>query len=145
MSRNRIGLSVNLQGCPENELDDDNDGFTNDVDDCDDVAGTSIYGKVGCPDQDGDGWEDSNDTHPNDNSTEWNDTDMDGFGDNSDDCITEFGNSTQGVLGCIDSDGDTWADLNDAFVNDSSEWFDFDGDGYGNNIDEFPYEANTMA
>ena len=30
--------------------------------------------------------------------------------------------------------------MNDAFVNDSSEWFDFDGDGYGNNIDEFPYE-----
>ena len=134
-----VGLSVNDAGCPENELDDDNDGFTNDVDDCDDVAGTSILDKVGCPDQDGDGWEDSNDTHPND-STEWNDTDSDGFGDNSDDCPEEFGNSTEGSIGCLDSDGDTWADLNDAFVNDSSEWFDFDGDGYGNNIDEFPYE-----
>ena len=134
-----VGLSVNDVGCPENELDDDNDGFTNDIDDCDDVAGTSLFDKVGCPDQDGDGWEDSNDTHPND-STEWNDTDMDGFGDNSDDCIDLFGNSTQGSLGCPDADGDTWADLNDAFVNDSSEWFDFDGDGYGNNIDEFPYE-----
>lgn len=134
-----VGLSVNDVGCPENELDDDNDGYTNDIDDCDDVAGTSFLDKVGCPDQDNDGWEDTNDTHPDD-PTEWNDTDSDGFGDNSDDCVDLFGNSTQGSLGCPDTDGDTWADLNDAFVNDSSEWFDFDGDGYGNNIDEFPYE-----
>ena len=41
-----VGLSVNDVGCPENELDDDNDGYTNDLDDCDDVAGTSYLDKI---------------------------------------------------------------------------------------------------
>ena len=91
----RIKLGSEFNGCAENEIDEDNDGYTNDIDDCDDVAGTSIYGSVGCPDRDGDGWEDSNDTHPDD-SSEWNDTDLDGYGDNSDDCFTAFGNSTHG-------------------------------------------------
>jgi WD40 repeat protein/ABC-type phosphate transport system substrate-binding protein len=135
-----LGLSVDLQGCAENQLDDDNDGFTNDLDDCDDVAGTSIYGSIGCPDGDGDGWQDSDDSHPNDNS-EWNDTDMDGYGDNSDDCITEFGNSTQDVLGCIDSDGDGWSDSGDDFPEDPLEWKDSDSDGYGDNADAFPFEV----
>jgi len=135
-----LGLSVNIQGCAENQLDDDNDGFTNDLDDCDNEAGTSIYGSVGCPDGDGDGWQDSDDSHPNDNS-EWNDTDLDGFGDNSDDCITEFGNSTQDLLGCIDSDGDGWSDTGDDFQDDPLEWKDSDSDGYGDNSDAFPYEV----
>ena len=135
-----LGLSVNMQGCAENQLDEDNDGFTNDIDDCDDVAGTSIYGSVGCPDADGDGWQDSDDSHPNDNS-EWNDTDMDGFGDNSDDCISEFGNSTQDLLGCVDSDGDGWSDSGDDFPEDPLEWKDSDSDGYGDNADVFPFEV----
>ena len=135
-----LGLSVDLQGCAENQLDNDNDGFTNDLDDCDDVAGTSIYGSVGCPDGDGDGWQDSDDSHPNDNS-EWNDTDMDGYGDNSDDCITEFGNSTLDLLGCIDSDGDGWSDSGDDFPVDPLEWRDSDSDGYGDNADAFPFEV----
>ena len=134
------GLPVNSDGCPESELDDDNDGYTNDIDDCDNVAGTSIYGSVGCPDSDGDGWQDSDDSHPDD-SSEWNDTDIDGFGDNSDDCVSIFGNSTNGQIGCIDSDGDGWADSSDAFPLDSSEWVDSDSDSYGDNIDIFPYDG----
>ena len=130
-------LVVNSDGCPENEIDEDNDGYTNDIDDCDDVAGTSFMDKIGCPDRDGDGWEDSNDTHPDD-SSEWNDTDLDGFGDNSDDCLTLYGNSTYGSIGCLDSDGDGWADLDDAFPDNSSEWLDSDLDSYGDNIDAFP-------
>ena len=47
---------VNSDGCPENELDNDNDGYTNDLDDCVDVAGNSTLGSIGCPDADGDGW-----------------------------------------------------------------------------------------
>ena len=131
--------SVDLQGCSENQLDDDNDGITNDLDDCDDDYGTSFYVTIGCPDADGDGWPDSDDTHPND-VTEWNDTDMDGFGDNSDDCIESSGNSTYGSIGCTDTDGDGWADINDSFIDDSSEWLDSDSDGYGDNTDAFPYE-----
>ena len=134
-------LVVNVDGCPESEIDTDEDGFTNDIDDCDDLAGYSYIDKIGCPDSDGDGWEDLNDSHP-DNPSEWNDTDMDGFGDNSDDCVDEFGNSTQGSIGCIDTDGDNWADESDDFPNNNTEWLDSDGDGFGNNIDVFPYEES---
>ena len=129
-------------GCAENQLDNDNDGYTNDIDDCIDDFGTSTWEYVGCPDSDGDGWRNSNDTHPDD-INEWNDTDMDGYGDNSDDCIDSFGNSTQDRIGCLDSDGDGWSDDNDAFPVDPSEWQDTDMDNYGNNIDAFPYE-NTQ-
>ena len=135
-----LGLEVNLDGCPQNELDDDNDGYTNDIDDCPDVAGNSTFGSIGCPDNDGDGWHNSNDSHPNDN-TEWNDTDLDGYGDNSDDCVDEFGNSTNGLLGCIDTDGDGWADSMDDFPSDSTEWKDTDSDGFGDNVDIFPFES----
>jgi len=139
-----LGLSVDLEGCAENQLDDDNDGYTNDIDDCDDVAGTSTLGSIGCPDSDGDGWQDSDDSHPGDN-TEWNDTDMDGFGDNSDDCLNESGNSTQDLLGCVDSDGDGWSDSGDDFPDDPTEWKDSDSDGYGDNIDVFPFEETQWS
>ena len=136
-----LGLSVNLDGCPESELDDDDDGYTNDIDDCIDVAGNSTFGSIGCPDIDGDGWQDSEDSHPND-SSEWNDTDLDGIGDNSDDCPQEFGNSTSGLVGCLDSDGDGWADSLDDFPSDISEWKDTDLDGFGDNSDVFPFEQS---
>ena len=139
-----LGLSVDLEGCAENQLDDDNDGYTNDIDDCDDVAGTSTLGSIGCPDSDGDGWQDSDDSHPGD-ITEWNDTDMDGFGDNSDDCLNESGNSTQDLLGCVDSDGDGWSDSGDDFPDDPTEWKDSDSDGYGDNIDVFPFEETQWS
>ena len=51
-----VGLSVNDLGVLKMSWTDDNDGYTNDVDDCDDLAGTSYLDKIGCPDQDGDGW-----------------------------------------------------------------------------------------
>ncbi|MGB1432860.1 MAG: hypothetical protein ACPG8I_08145, partial [Candidatus Poseidoniaceae archaeon] len=38
-------------------------------------------GTYGCPDSDQDGWADSEDTHPGDN-TQWADSDGDGYGDN---------------------------------------------------------------
>ena len=136
-----LGLTTNSDGCAENQLDPDNDGYTNDIDDCDDVAGTSTIGSIGCPDADGDGWSDSDDSHPDD-ITEWNDTDMDGYGDNSDDCIDEFGNSTEDALGCLDSDGDGWSDAADDFPDDKTEWKDTDLDGYGDNSDAFPYEES---
>jgi len=138
------GTPVNEVGCAEYELDDDNDGFTNDIDDCDYVAGSSNFGLVGCPDSDGDGWADDTDSHPDD-VTEWNDTDMDSFGDNSDDCIDIAGNSTEDRLGCLDSDGDGWSDAADTFPDDPTEWVDTDGDGYGDNQDLFPYSPSQWA
>ena len=135
-----IGLPTYQNGCADNQLDPDDDGYTNDLDDCDNATGTSIFGSLGCPDGDGDGWADDMDSHPDDIS-EWNDTDMDDIGDNSDDCIDVFGNSTEDVLGCIDSDGDGWSDAGDVFPDDPVDWADADSDGYGDNTDLFPYES----
>jgi len=71
-----------------------------------------------------------------------------------DDCPNVEGNSTKDRFGCKDSDGDGWSnpDLNwsinngaDVFINDKTQWKDFDKDGYGdnntigaNNIDYWP-------
>ena len=88
-------------------------------------------------DGDGDGYGDNPqgnnaDLFPN-NYDEWQDTDSDGYGDNSDDCITLAGNSTNFDVGCPDSDGDGYADINDEFSDDPTQWNDYDGDGYGDN------------
>ena len=39
-----------------------------------------------------------------------------------------------GILGCVDSDQDGWADDNDAMPNEPTQWADSDGDGYGDNL-----------
>jgi len=40
-----------------------------------------------------------------------------------------------------DTDGDGYADDEDAFPNDSTEWRDIDDDGFGDNSDIFPNDA----
>lgn len=103
-------------------------------------------GIIGCPDQDGDGWYDSLDTFIFD-STQWLDSDGDGFGDNqmgnqADSCLDIAGNSTADRFGCLDSDGDGYSDSEtswsiadgaDAFITDSTQWKDTDVDNYGDN------------
>jgi hypothetical protein len=138
------GTLVNSDGCAEYQLDDDNDGIANDLDDCDSQSGTSLYPVTGCPDSDGDGWADSDDSHPED-SGEWNDSDSDNVGDNTDDCIDEFGNSTEDLIGCVDQDGDGWSDQGDTFPSDGSEWMDSDSDGVGDNSDIFPNEPSQTT
>jgi hypothetical protein len=45
-----------------------------------------------------------------------------------------FGTSSQGTKhGCLDTDGDLWADIEDAFPTEDSQWLDSDGDGWGDN------------
>jgi hypothetical protein len=44
-----------------------------------------------------------------------------------------------------DSDGDGFYDDEDAFPNDSSEWFDSDKDGVGNNADEFDSDSTQWS
>ena len=62
--------------------------------------GLSTRDVFGCPDEDGDGQSDSNDAFLG-NSTQWEDTDSDGFGDNTegekapDDCPNVWGTSTK--------------------------------------------------
>ena len=100
------GVGNNSDAFPKdkNESEDtDSDGYGNNADDCILVAGNSTIDLIGCLDNDGDGWSNSNDEFVN-NSAEWQDTDGDGVGDNS-----------------------------DAFPNDSSETKDSDGDGVGDN------------
>ena len=139
------------------DRDSDSDGFADREDDCDSTEGSSTEDRKGCPDSDSDGWSDTGDRFPSD-GTQWNDIDGDGYGDNPapanlpDSCPTTFGNSDQDRYGCRDSDLDGWSDPDpnaiyatqpwnisdgaDAFDTDSTQWSDFDSDGYGDNWDD---------
>ncbi len=91
-------------------------------------------------DTDSDGVADVIDDFDNE-PTQTTDTDSDGYGDNpsgvlGDACPSEWGNSSQDRFGCIDSDGDGWSDEGDVFAEISSQWVDFDNDGYGDNQTE---------
>ena len=151
-------------GCP----DDDNDGYSNngdafakdstqvsDVDQdgfgdnisgnlpdaCPNTYGDSARGGIlGCPDADGDRWADQIDVFDDDLS-QWNDTDGDGYGDSiigfqGDACPNTIGTSIEDRFGCIDADNDGWSDEGDLFANNPTQWADRDGDGYGDNQEE---------
>jgi len=122
-------------------LDSDGDGIADGYDACPEVNGNSTMDVNGCPDYDGDGWADpeiGSDWKPID-PTQWSDSDGDGYGDNPsgtnpDHCVNESGFSFQGgILGCIDTDNDGWADIIDAFPEESTQWNDTDDDGFGDN------------
>ena len=75
-------------------------------------------------------------------STQWFDSDGDGYGDNpdgieADGCVDEAGQSTQDSFGCPDTDGDGWSNLNDAFPNEVTQHSDEDGDGFGDSTDGY--------
>ena len=67
---------------------------------------------------------------------------MDGVLDNRDDCPATNVTSVADEDGCaleqIDSDGDGYSDLIDAFPLDAQEWQDDDGDGVPNKQDAYP-------
>ena len=90
--------------------DSDLDGWGDNQDDCVNAAGASYIDLNGCPDDDSDGWSNSGDAFPQD-STQWIDTDDDGFGDN------QNGNNP------------------DMFPDNPNEWNDADDDGFGDNTD----------
>ena len=117
------GIGINPDGCPYS-------------------PGNSYNDVLGCPDSDSDGWSDGRDIFPFE-ETQWNDTDLDGYGDEifgirGDDCPATFGTSTyNNTLGCPDQDFDGWADIDDKFQLDSSQWLDDDNDGFGNELNGF--------
>jgi hypothetical protein len=110
---------------PQQWNDLDGDGYGDNLmygaggDQCPNVWGNSSFDRVGCLDNDGDGWSDEG-----------------VFGD---DCPNVWGNSSHDRVGCLDSDGDHYSDEGDAFPSDPMEFRDSDGDGVGNYADQFPY------
>jgi len=150
------GLAINPVGCAPEQLDEDEDGVSNALDDCPGTAVGAVVDNVGCPrsdmDSDGDGYTDDVDLFPAEPS-QWTDWDNDGYGDNSsgvnaDDCVPEFGNSTEDRLGCPDDDGDGYSNpdgswlahpngLADAFPDELTQWRDTDDDGFGDDRDGF--------
>ena len=83
-------------------VDTDNDGICDPLD----------------SDDDGDSYDDVNDTFPLD-ASEWEDTDNDNIGNNAD----------------SDDDNDGYDDISDAFPMNDEEWYDSDNDGVGDNAD----------
>ncbi len=98
-------------------------------------------------DSDGDDVGDNADVFP-DEESQWADYDEDGYGDNPegqqpDDCPDNYGTSSVDRYGCVDGDGDGYSNPIDGedntnadlFPNDSTQWRDIDGDGFGDNPD----------
>jgi hypothetical protein len=139
-------------GCIDSmeDYDDDDDGFSDTIDWCPTTLGTSTEGShVGCPDIDGDGWADTQDEYPIE-PTQWADIDEDGWGDNSegvdgDACPGQYGTSTADLLGCPDTDGDTYSNQGDIFPFDETQWNDTDADGYGDNWAEPTWNSAHIA
>ena len=158
-------------GCAAYQRDGDQDLVMDDVDLCPNTTPGASVDAVGCVqlgvDQDGDDHDDDVDAFPQD-ATQWADTDGDRWGDNwadaswtasregsvgqwflnattPDACPETNGASDQGgIYGCLDSDGDGWADpvgafvahpdgQADAFPQNATQWADTDGDGFGDN------------
>ena len=139
-------------GCQDSgeDQDDDDDGFHDDVDDCNFLPGTSTQDRRGAstamgtagatPTRAGAG------SMGRDNYTldpsQWADIDGDGYGDNPngtepDSCPEEYGTSTLDRLGCIDEDGDGLSNEFDDFPSDAMRNFDNDSDGYDDDPDDF--------
>jgi Ca2+-binding EF-hand superfamily protein len=145
----------NGDGTDDSMQDTDGDGVNDELDDFPNDANESI-------DTDGDGVGDNSDAFPN-NASESSDLDGDGVGDNSDDDAD--GDGTPNDVDAFpltdssnDDDNDGVSNDLDHFPNDSSEYFDSDGDGVGDNadldddgdgvadsVDAFPYDpSETM-
>lgn len=137
-----------LLGSDPTSTDTDGDGLLDNEDNCTNNANidqddfdSDGMGDVCDPDDDNDGVLDLTDAFPFD-PTEWLDTDGDGVGNNTDNCISssnadqnDFDNDGLGDVCDPDDDNDGVLDSKDAFPFDPLEWIDTDGDGIGNNAD----------
>ena len=144
------GLSVDADGCADNQKDTDGDGYMDDVD-------AFPQDPTQWSDGDGDGYGDNSsgnlgDAFPQD-SSQWSDIDGDGYGDNAN------GNNSDAFptdpTQWADADGDGFGDNAngnnpDKFPTDPTQWADGDGDGYGdnangNNPDKFPTDPTQWS
>jgi len=115
-------------------------------------------------DSDGDGYGDNANGLEGDKfklePTQWYDSDQDGYGDNAsgitpDACPNFNGFSKEDRFGCLDSDLDGYSNPSvdwtieqgaDALPQQSTQWRDGDGDGYGDNITGLsPDDCNWIA
>ena len=154
----QFGLIVDLNGCASNQLDSDSDGVTDDIDICPDTDSLDLADEYGCSqvqrevDDDSDGVYDYLDLCPNTPngdipdldgcSLSQKDSDNDGITDDTDVCPDTPENYPVLADGCtdenakeIDWDEDGYFGDEDEFMFDPSQWFDTDGDGYGDNAE----------
>ena len=109
------------------------------LDGCPGVWGNSTNPVTGCPDVDGDGWDDSADAFPLE-STQWLDFDQDGFGDNPDGFQADECPTVSGVLdGTVPLNGETG--IGCRFIDDSDD----DGDFVSNEEDTCPDTQSGLA
>lgn len=121
--------------------DTDQDGYgdnpapATEPDACFDVYGTSVFDRFGCPDSDGDGYSDPDSSLSGtgswtvadgadafiDDPEQWEDADMDGYGDNY---LYDVEQSTEYHIN----------QRGDAFPSNPNQWNDTDGDGWGDNF-----------
>jgi OmpA-OmpF porin, OOP family len=132
------------------EKDTDNDGISDKMDKCPDVAGLKQF--EGCPDTDGDGITDAADTCPKDKGLPamngCPDTDGDGIVDKDDACPADKGSAALG--GCPDKDEDGIADKDDKCPDvkglaGMQGCPDTDGDGITDAADKCPRKAGVAA
>ena len=117
---------LNTYGCADN----DNDGFADDIEDCDDVPGLSRIAMVGCPDSDGDGLPDEVDHYLGPHGGTASDYDGDGVANVVDAFEfdrTQTNDSDGDGKGDNQSEGATTPDL---FPNNAGAWDDSDNDGW---------------
>jgi alpha-tubulin suppressor-like RCC1 family protein len=131
--------------------DTDNDGIDNLTDNCVSISNTNqlntdgdAQGNACDNDDDNDGVADVSDAFPLD-ATESADTDSDGIGNNTDNCVSvsntdqlNTDGDAQGDVCDNDDDNDGVADVSDAFPLDATESVDTDSDGIGDNADTTP-------
>jgi hypothetical protein len=146
----------------EVDLDDDGDGINDIVDGC--TLGLVGWTSTVDTDNDSDGCKDSEEDDDDDNdgfpdlldalpldSTEWNDNDLDGVGDNSDSDDDNDGSSDMEEdarntsATDPDSDDDGFMDGVDDFPLNPFEWLDSDLDGVGDNGDAFPNDPDRQV
>ncbi|MEE2758444.1 MAG: CARDB domain-containing protein [Candidatus Thermoplasmatota archaeon] len=116
-----IGAIVDSNGCASSELDDDNDGVTNDQDTCPDTPGGEMADVIGCSDSqkdgDMDGINDALDACPGSPQGEdvdgygcaasQRDTDNDGIKDHLDQCPATPPDATVNGYGCANTEWDS--------------------------------------
>ena len=138
--------------------DADGDGIPDPLDDCDNTESGKLVFKDGCNhgwvsvgdetnDTDGDGFADESDAFP-DNSSEWADSDNDGVGDNSDACQNTKPGIEVDNAGCsneqkLDDDKDNINNQDDLCPNEDSSGYDSDADGCIDDSDDDGVKNNV--